>query len=104
MHHVRRGSWLAYDPIALRGGSQGTTHRITAPQAHPQPYRSKENIKEHAQENTGIDPPQDLPRHHPKAIDLRETPGPDKPQAHAQPTQDQAPQARGLTTPHHGPE
>src|SRR5215831_11879464 len=103
MPHVRRGPWLAHDPITLRLWRQCTPHRVLAAEAHEQPQRCEEEIEEGTQDNAGIDPPQDLTHGHPEAIDLCETPGPGERQGHQETSQDEAPQTEGLTTPHRWP-
>src|SRR5687768_15592376 len=99
MTHVRSGTRLTQDTIAFLLGCQGAPHRILAAKPHEQAYRRKDAIEDHSEENSGVDPPQDLTHLHPDAIDLPKAAWQDERQDHQHPSQDEGPQPWRLPPP-----
>jgi len=50
-------------------------HRVLPPQTHDESRRCKQPVKDHPENNPGVDPSQSFAKPHPHPIDGLETPG-----------------------------
>jgi hypothetical protein len=96
--HMRAGTRLPDQTIRIGLWFPVTAHRVLPPQTHDESCRCKQPVKNHPENNPGVDPSQPFAKSHPHSIDGLETPGAYEGGKQEQPCQRYSPEPDVLVT------
>src|SRR5881628_3299955 len=102
--HVSARARPPHDAICVDVRSKSTAHRIMAQQAHGQPHRRDEPVKDHTEDDWRVDPAQGIAQGHPGPIHRSKAPGQRQSRKDQRETKRHGPEPRMLATDHCRPQ